>query len=425
MPRTTTRLSLALYAAVSLCSAARATGAAPVPGAAASHPAPNPAHAPLLFEENRGQAEPGTRFLAHTPRGILRFAADHIELPCAAGQAPITLSIAEARGPLTLDAGQPTGAVANYYLGRDPAHWLQGIALQGSLRYRSVEQGVALRFHGTGDALEYDLESDPGADPAHLALQPSAGAHFHLEADGSATLDAAATGCQPLRFHAPAAFQQDGPRRTAIPSRFALNSAGELSFAVGPYNHLAGLTIDPVVTYTTGIAANNGVGIAAVQVDAAGDLFVTGQTYASNYPITGGGSPSIGSSGSEQPFVSEFDPTGTKLLYSTYLPASGFNTSAAIALDASGNAYITGITGSTSFPTTSQNLGTCSQFCNTGFVVKLSPTGTILYSTLLGASQQLPKAILVDSAGSAYIAGLSTGPGLQTVNAFQSAYTGQ
>lgn len=382
---------------------------------------------PLAFEENRGQAAKNVRFLAHTSAGELRFTDDQVLLPCSSVDGPVALNILQ-KGTVHLQAEQPTGGVANYYTGKDRTNWIERVPLNRQIRYGQVAPGVDLVFHGETGRLEYDLEVAPGGDPTAVALQVSRGASFHLEPDGSATIQMAdgSSGCQSLHLLAPSAFQTVDGRSAKVNSRFTLDEEGRLAFAVPEYNRDLPLTIDPVVSYTKIIGVNNSTTVSALQIDSVGDIFVTGATSASDYPVAGGGSGSTGNNGGgEQVYVTKLDPTGTEVLYSTYLPAPGFNSVAAIALDSSGNAYVAGVAGSSGFPTTSSNLGTCTTSCNTGFVAKFDTSGTLIYSTLIGSGQQLPKGITVDNAGNVYLAGLSADGGLQTVNAFQSGYTGE
>ena len=166
----------------------------------------------------------------------------------------------------------------------------------------------------------------------------------------------------------------------------------------------------------------NSTSVSAVAVDAGGDLIFTGNTYSDNYPVINGQPGS--SSGSEQVFVTKFDPAGDNIIYSTYFPAGGFSAASTIAVDASGDAFIAGITGDYGFPVTSHGLGACTSFCNAGFVTKLDPTGALLYSTLLGSGQILPKALTLDTSGHAFVSGLAADDSLQTVNAYQAAYLG-
>jgi len=412
-------------AAAAILSFSSAVAAPPVSAGSSAHSTAFDRALPLTFEENRGQAGEEIRFLAHTPVGELRFTADEILLPCSSVDGPVALSILQ-KGTAHLQAEQPTGGVANYYTGKDRRHWIERVPLNRQIRYAQVAPGVDLVFHGETGSLEYDLEVAPGGDPTAVALQVSHGGSFHLETDGSATIQVTggSHGCQSLHLLAPSAFQTAEGRTTRVGSRFTLDEAGHLAFEVRDYNRDLPLTIDPVVSYTKIIGANNATTISALRIDSAGDVFITGETMATNYPVAGSGVGSIGSSGSRQVYVTKLDPTGTQVLYSTYLPAPGFNSAAAIALDASGNAYVAGVAGSSGFPTTSSNLGTCSSFCNAGFVAKFDTTGAMIYSTLIGSGQQLPTGITVDNAGNAYLAGLSADNGLQTVNAFQPAYGG-
>ncbi|QHS50604.1 choice-of-anchor D domain-containing protein [Edaphobacter sp. 12200R-103] len=380
---------------------------------------------PLTFEENRGQAPDGVRFLSHSSDGEFLFTSRKVVLPCSAKGSPISLLLGNDAS--SLRAEEPTNGVANYYAGNDRTHWLQGIPLDRQIRYEQAAPGIDLVFHGRDGHLEYDLQVAPGADVEAMRLSLSGGASFHLEADGSATVQLANTNstCQGLHFLAPIATQQIDGKTATVESHFTLDADGRLGFTASHYDRSRSLLIDPVVSYTKIIGASNGVEVSALQVDASGSVFLTGQTYASDYPVAGGGQGSTGQGGSEQIYVTKLDPTGTQILYSTYIPSPGFNTAEGIALDASGNAYVTGITGSSSFPTTSANLGTCTNsFCNTGFVAKFDGTGAMVYSTLIGTGQQLPRGITVDTDGNAYIAGNSSDNGLKTVNAFQPSYTG-
>jgi Beta-propeller repeat len=412
-------------AATAILSFSFAVAAPPVSAGSSVHSPAFDRALPLTFEENRGQAAEDVRFLAHTPAGELRFTADQVLLPCYSADGPVALSVLQ-NGSVHLEAEQPTGGVANYYTGKDRKHWIERVPLNRQIRYAQVAPGVDLVFHGETGNLEYDLEVAPGGNPAAVALQVSHGGSFHLETDGSATVQVTggSSGCQSLHLLTPSAFQTADGRTTKVGSHFTLDEAGRLAFEVADYNRNLPLTIDPVVSYTKIIGVNNSTTVSALQIDSAGDVFIIGETSATNYPVAGSGVGSIGSSGSQQVYVTKLDPTGTQILYSTYIPAPGFNRASAIALDAFGNAYVAGIAGSSGFPTTSSNLGTCTTFCNAGFVAKFNTTGGLIYSTLIGSGQQLPKGITVDNAGNAYLAGLSADAGLQTVNAFQSGYSG-
>lgn len=164
-------------------------------------------------------------------------------------------------------------------------------------------------------------------------------------------------------------------------------------------------------TYLGGSGEDRGLGIA---VDAAGDAFVAGSTQSANFTTTGGAfqtSPGGGNDG----FVAELNAAGTRWIYSTLLGGSGSDVANAVALDATGNAYVAGSTSSPNFPvlTPSQEKlgeGACASTCSNAFVTVVKPGGGALaYSTYLGGNgPDYGTAIAADSAGNAYVGGITS-----------------
>ncbi len=180
-------------------------------------------------------------------------------------------------------------------------------------------------------------------------------------------------------------------------------------------------------TYLGGFAQDGGNGIA---VDGSGDAFIGGFTYSTTFPTSN--PVQANNKGNADGFVAELNPGGSALIYSTYVGGSAEDSIRGIALDASGNAYITGYTESSDFPTVNpiQNSyagGTCSTgtqtfACPDVFVAKLNSAGSALvYSTYLGGGDQdFGNSIAVDSAGSAYVTGYTLSLDFPTASPFQS-----
>lgn len=154
-----------------------------------------------------------------------------------------------------------------------------------------------------------------------------------------------------------------------------------------------------------------------------GDIYITGTTFATNYPTvhafqsTNYGSTSV--------FVTKLNTSGDKILYSTYLGGSGFSTGRAIAVDSAGSAYVTGNIGASDFPTTpGAFMTTCSGVCNTPFLTKFLSDGSLAYSTFMGGSNVAAWAIAADTAGGAYITGSAASNDLPMVNPFQTTPAG-
>jgi len=154
---------------------------------------------------------------------------------------------------------------------------------------------------------------------------------------------------------------------------------------------------------------------------------VTGITNSSNFPTTAGALDTTFNGGFDV-FVTKLDPVGSMLLYSTYLGGSGDDFGRGIAVDAFGNAYVTGQTFSTNFPTTAGAFQTAFGGGVDAFVTKLNPTGSapLVYSTYLGGSGlDVGFGIAVDTAGDAYVTGLTSSSNFPTTaGAFDTTFSG-
>lgn len=168
-----------------------------------------------------------------------------------------------------------------------------------------------------------------------------------------------------------------------------------------------------------------------ITVDSTRQAHVVGSTASANFPVTAGViQPTCGGgcgAGTRNAFVTVLNPTGSGLVYSTYLGGTGQDQANAVMLDSSANTYIAGWTTSSTFPTTTGAYQTTYSGTSDAFVAKINSTGTaLLYSTLLGVSKDNRAfGIQLDTAGDAYVAGFTTSPGFPTTTgAFQPALKG-
>jgi hypothetical protein len=206
------------------------------------------------------------------------------------------------------------------------------------------------------------------------------------------------------------------------PGAFQITFGGGLADAFVSKLNAAGSAL-AYSTYLGGIDFDQGVGVA---VDASGNAYVAGETFSSDFPTTPGAFQKT-APGNGDAFVSKLNAAGSALLSSTYLGGSGIDGGASIAIDSSGNAYVTGWTASSNFPTTSGAFQTIYGGGQDAFVTKLNAGGSaLLYSAYLGGSDiDFGSGIAVDTLGNAYVTGHTLSSNFPTTaGAFQTTYGG-
>ncbi len=177
------------------------------------------------------------------------------------------------------------------------------------------------------------------------------------------------------------------------------------------------------VLYSTYLGGNDSDFGWDIAVDSVGNAYITGTTYSANFPAVNAKYPYLG--GGSDAFVTKLNASGAQVLYSTYLGGNISEAGFDIAVDSTGNAYVTGYTESTNFPTVNAiypNFGGVKD----AFVTKFNAGGTqVLYSTYLGGNDSdHGSSIAVDSAENAYITGNTYSVNFPTVNAIYPNFEG-
>lgn len=324
----------------------------------------------------------------------------------------------------------------NYLKGDDPKLWQKNVPTYAKVKYSQVYPGIDLVYYGNQQRLEYDFVIQPGANPKNIRLQFEGAEGLSLEADGNLVLT---TKGGELRLQKPVIYQDIDGERRKVDGGFVIEGganakvikhetaqlANTISFHVAAYDPTKPLIIDPELVYSTYLGGSDGkdkrTGMpffgeyaAGVAVDSGGNALVVGTTWSMDFPKRNARYPS--NRGSQDVFVTKFDPSG-HVVYSTYLGGSEWDAGADIAVDAQGNAYVTGTTYSSNFP--KQNARYPKRWgAYDAFVTKFNPTGQILYSTYLGGhGGDNGIGIATDRDGNAYITGLTNSSDFLTVNA--------
>jgi len=402
---------------------------------------------PLSFEPNQGQADAQVKFLSRTSGYSLFLTGDEAVLTLH-GSKPHTNNATLAAASHTSQSGvvaPGAGAVlrmklrnanpaakvtgsdelpgtSNYFIGNDPAKWRSGVPTYAKVKYAGVYSGIDLVYYGNERQLEYDFILAPGSDPHRIAFDVRGAKPIRRDARGDLVLNLSKG---EIRWHRPVAYQEKDGSRQLVAARYTITGTNRVGFEVAAYDSSKPLYIDPLIysTYLGGSELDLGYSIA---VDSAGSAYVTGMTSSTDFPTTPGAFQTA-LNGSTNLFVAKLNPTGTALVYSTYLGGNGGDVGRGVAVDNSGNAYVTGMTSSTDFPTTPGAFQTTLNSPTNAFVAKLNRSGSALvYSTYLGGNGgDVGEGVAVDGAENAYVTGFTNSTDFPTTpGAFQATPSG-
>ncbi len=313
----------------------------------------------------------------------------------------------------------------NYLIGAQPQHWRQGVPRYAAIEWRQLYAGIrGWMRQDAGGGLELCFQLAPGSRLSRLRLQLR-GARARLEAGGELRFRLPEG---ELRWRRPRFFELWRGRRRRLRGGYRCRHGRRVSFWVRGWRRGA-LLIDPTLAYGSYLGGSAADAATAIALDAAGNVYVTGSTSSSDFPLLSPLNGACGSActqGEPAGFVAKFSPGATRLIFATFLGGSGATTPAALALDASGNIFVAGRTTAADFPTLQPVSAHCDQ-CTTdsgdGFLSELSPDGSrLLASTYFGGSaDDHITALALDASGNAWLAGWTLSPDLVLQQPLQSA----
>ncbi len=291
----------------------------------------------------------------------------------------------------------------NYFIGNDAKKWVANVPTYEKVKYKEIYPGIDLVFYGKTQQLEHDFIVKPSADPGIITLSFEGAENVEVDAEGNLLVQA---NIGNLRLLKPIVYQYVNGSQQEIESSYEIRSSGEVGFLLGDYNKSMTLRIDPALSYSTFLGEIEGeIGYGIIS-DAEGNAYITGTTASSNFPTTED-AYDRSFKGVFDVFITKLNPSGTELVYSTFIGGAGDDIGYAIKIDMEGNAYITGTTASNDFPTTEGAYDRSFNGNYDTFITKLNPSGTeLVYSTFIGgAGNDYGYAIAIDAAGNAFITG--------------------
>ncbi|QQS40808.1 MAG: SBBP repeat-containing protein [Acidobacteriota bacterium] len=425
---------------------------------------------PLFFEENRGQFDRRVRFKAVGTDEASLFLTDksavHVLLekrPDKTGGEPrsglpeehsktadgnataVYVTLTGTRAGAVTEGRSPLKHRTNHYLGKDPSKWVTGVSNFAAVSIVRAYEGIDVEISGSENgSLRYTIDATESA-----ALER---VEFLIEGAEGVTIGD--TGEMTIRtrngkiVQSPPRLQNHGADGSVAPvtADFYLRrtgqaaSGGGTSFTLGirpNYGRTPNLPVEGAdltaaraagpeaapnlssLAYSTFVGGNGAevFPYLGITVDSARNVYIAGQSGSTNFPTTPGSFDTTAGSGGSA-VITKINPAGDALIYSTYLHSQNPTLATDIAVDSTGNAYVTGCTGEADFPgaipfpttvgafDTTFNGGNCDVF-----VTKFDRTGGSLeYSTFIGGSDSdWAYGLALDSAGSVYVTGFTVG----------------
>jgi hypothetical protein len=374
----------------------------------------------------------------------------------------------------------------NYFIGNDSSKHATYVGLYKEAVVKNVYNGIDLRYYFDKGYVRYDFVVHPGADPSQIRFSLEGedkeylknGALCYTTRFGEVQMQDLFVYQQGDKKQVQAKFTQQngvwqfqvnnydktqpliidpliystyiGGSSIELGNDIAIDNTGNayITGATGSTNYditpgafqttYGGGVYDAFVTklnstgtaliYSTYIGGSNTNGDAgfSIAIDNSGNAYITGWTFSTDYYVTPGAFQTT-NGGFSDVFVSKLNSTGTALIYSTYIGGSDNDYGTGIAIDGTGNAYITGSTGSTNYDITSGTFQTTNGGFTDVFVTKLNSTGSgLIYSTYIGGSDNdVGYSIAIDGSGNAYITGTTYSTDYDiTSGAFQTTFGG-
>lgn len=380
------------------------------------------------FTANSGQlSNPAVQFYLSTGPMRVGFAASEILFVVAEPHSPERGVLVRASFE-NASHSDPVGTGllphrTNYLVGRNQAQWRTNLPSYRQVVYARLYDGIDLVFTATASGAKYTFVIAPGADPAAIGIRFEGMEGLRLDPSGNLVIQ---TMAGDLVDNAPLG-EQAGRH---LDCAFVLRNSRTVGLHCSGADPSRELRIDPLV-YATYIGSTGVDRASAVAADTSGNAYFAGAAGESDFPTTPGAfDPTFGGGcgflACADAFVAKLNPSGTGLIYATFLGGGAYDEAYGIAVDDLGDAYVTGNTSSSNFPVTAGAVQTTYGGGGDSFIAAIGPAGdSLIYSTYLGGNAwDIGYSVAVDSAHNAYVTGETESSNFPTnVGAYNRTYS--
>jgi hypothetical protein len=276
---------------------------------------------PLLFMENKGQANDEAHFLVDIGTHRVLFRDNDVVFqrrPIVDDDQKMLERVVlrfEGHSMQSRIIGTGTSQTgANFYRGRDRSQWYENVPNFEGVQYAHLYPGIDLQYLGSKGVLKREFYIAAGIDPTVIRMIYEGAHDVRIDAQGALVLE---TPFGALKEDAPYAYQDIGGQRVEVEARYLILGEGLVGFAIDGYDTDHRLVIDPPITYGTYIGGSTEQVVNGVAIDADGMLLVSGTTLSQDFPTMNATQDAL--SGLNDGFVVKVDPVANAYVFATFL----------------------------------------------------------------------------------------------------------
>ncbi len=293
----------------------------------------------------------------------------------------------------------------NYFLGNNPSRWKTNLPNYDAIVYRNIYPGIDLKYYGNDLKMEYDFIVSPGSDPSRIQIRYDGAESISVNEAGQLEVTTSWGKVTEMR---PYVYQRDDDGFIEVAGRYRLLSENSFGFElVDGYNPELPLVIDPVLTYSSYLGGEFAQYANDVAIDGDGNIVVVGDTRSTEFPLVNPLQGTL--AGRYDLYITKIDPITSDILYSTFFGGSETEQFPDIALDAAGNMVVSSYTASDDIPLVNPYQSDLSGDWDAIIFKLSADGSTLLFSTYLGGRKvEYADGIAVDASGNVYVCGITT-----------------